>query len=199
MDLRDRGASAPDARRASGDHPIRRGSIRARGAALAYRRRMSIPARRTLVAALCSVVGTALACQGDPPPPMAASAERALAAAHGEMAPAIPILNVHDLRASEAYWRDVLGFRVEWEDGNPPDFAAVVRGDARFFFCQGCQGTPGGWAFVFVKDADALHDELKGRGARVRMPPADMPWGLRELHVTDPNGNVIRFAGPIRR
>jgi len=28
----------------------------------------------------------------------------------------------------------------------------------------------------------------------VRMSPKDMPWGLREMHVADPYGNVIRFG-----
>ena len=47
---------------------------------------------------------------------------------------------------------------------------------------------------VFARDVDALHKELSRRGARIRMPPKDMPWGIRELHVADPDGNVIRFG-----
>jgi hypothetical protein len=28
----------------------------------------------------------------------------------------------------------------------------------------------------------------------IQMPPTDTRWGLRELHVADPDGNVIRFG-----
>src|SRR6185503_20717148 len=30
--------------------------------------------------------------------------------------------------------------------------------------------------------------------ADVIMPPTDRPWGMREIHVRDPNGHVIRFG-----
>src|SRR5688572_15806314 len=79
----------------------------------------------------------------------------------GDMHAAIPILRVESLKKSQAYFRDVLGFKVEWEDGDPPDFGAVRRGDAIFFLCQQCQGTPGSWSFVFTKDVDKLHEELR--------------------------------------
>ena len=60
--------------------------------------------------------------------------------------------------------------------------------------CQGCQGNPGAWIMTFARDVDALYKELLERKAIIRMPPTDMPWGLREMHVADPDGNVIRFG-----
>lgn len=105
-----------------------------------------------------------------------------------------PILNVHDLQASFRYYRDQLGFEVDWEHGDPPDFGSVSRGDAIVFLCEGCQGTPGGWMMVFARDVDALHAEFAGADAKIRMAPKDMPWGIREMHVADLDGNVIRFG-----
>jgi catechol 2,3-dioxygenase-like lactoylglutathione lyase family enzyme len=122
-----------------------------------------------------------------------AEAARA-ATAHEETSPAIPILNVRALKASQAYFRDVLGFKVEWEHGSPPTFGSVSRGNARLFMCEGCQSSPGVWVMAFVHDVDRLHRELVARKAIIRMPPTDMPWELREMHVADPDGNVIRFA-----
>ena len=117
---------------------------------------------------------------------------------HGpEMSRPIPIFNVHDLREGERYYRDALGFKVEWEDGDPPTFGAVSRADARIFMCQGCQGNPGTWISIFVRDVDRLHEELARKDAIVRMPPTDMPWHLREMHVSDRDGNVIRFGSDV--
>jgi catechol 2,3-dioxygenase-like lactoylglutathione lyase family enzyme len=122
--------------------------------------------------------------------------ELARATTHkGELSHAIPIFSVRSLRASQAYYRDVLGFKVEWEDGDPPDFGAVSRDEAVLFMCQGCQGNPGTWVMVFAENVDRLHRQFTAKKARVLKPPTDMPWKLREMHVADPDGNVIRFAG----
>jgi catechol 2,3-dioxygenase-like lactoylglutathione lyase family enzyme len=121
-------------------------------------------------------------------------ARAAAACAHeGEVSCARPILNVRDLRASFAYYRDRLGFTVDWDHGDPPTFGSVSRSHGVLFLCQGCQGTPGAWAMMFG-DVDALYRDMRARNALIRMPPTDMPWGLRELHVSDPDGNVLRFG-----
>ncbi len=48
-------------------------------------------------------------------------------------------------------------------------------------------------------DVDALYAELVRRGARVRAKPENKPWGMREMQVADPDGNVLRIGSPIRR
>ena len=111
-----------------------------------------------------------------------------------ELSSARPILNVNDLQASFRYYRDELGFHVDWEHGEPADFGSVSRGETIIFLCEGCQGTPGGWLMVFARDVDALYDEYADTDARIRMAPKDMPWGIREMHVSDLDGNVIRFG-----
>jgi uncharacterized glyoxalase superfamily protein PhnB len=106
-----------------------------------------------------------------------------------------PILYVANLESTLAYYVDALGFRVQWR---APDFACVRRGDASLMFCEGDQGHPGTWLYLGVSDADALHEELRVRGAVIRHPPANYPWGSRELHVTDPDGHVLRFGADLR-
>ncbi|MCR9159228.1 MAG: glyoxalase superfamily protein [Nannocystaceae bacterium] len=124
------------------------------------------------------------------------SLREAAVASHeeAELSTARPILNVADLQASFRYYRDELGFRVDWEHGEPADFGSVSRGETILFLCEGCQGTPGGWLMVFARDVNALYDEYASTDARIRMPPKDMPWGIREMHVSDLDGNVIRFG-----
>jgi len=39
-----------------------------------------------------------------------------------------------------------------------------------------------------------LYEELLAKGAHIPAPPVSQPWGLREFHVMDPEGNVITFA-----
>jgi catechol 2,3-dioxygenase-like lactoylglutathione lyase family enzyme len=109
-----------------------------------------------------------------------------------------PIFNVRDLRAGQAYFRDALGFKVDWVDPDG-DFGAVSRGDAQLFLCERCQGTPGAWAWVFARDVDRLHAEFVERGATILERPSDRPWGMREMRVADRDGNVLRFGGPIER
>jgi len=104
---------------------------------------------------------------------------------------AVPILHVRDLSATIAYYTTVLGFHVEWDD--PGGVASVRRDRASIMMVQGDQGHPGTWVWVGVSDARALHAELVSRGASIRQPPTNYRWSL-ELHVTDPDGNVLRMG-----
>ena len=107
-----------------------------------------------------------------------------------------PILYVSSIQSSIAYYRDKLGFKLDWIDEG--DFASVTRGGAQLFMCEKCQGHPGSWTWVTTRDVDALHADLKKRGAKIESPPENKRWGVREMLVADPDGNVLRFAGPTR-
>jgi uncharacterized glyoxalase superfamily protein PhnB len=107
----------------------------------------------------------------------------------------IPILNVRNVPAAIAYYRDKLGFRLDWEWGDPPGFACIDRGSARIFLCQGAQGGPGMWLCIDVEDVDALHREYQASGAIIRQPPTNFPWGMREMNVEDLDGHRLRMGG----
>lgn len=106
-----------------------------------------------------------------------------------------PILRVADFEASVTYYVDALGFGLEWQVDR---FGCVRRDEVALFLCEGTQGHPGTWLYIGVSDADALHQELLGRGARIRHEPRNFPWGSRELHVFDPDGHVLRFGSEAR-
>ena len=36
-------------------------------------------------------------------------------------------------------------------------------------------------------------------GAKVQARPENKPWGVREMQVADPDGNVLRGGSPIRK
>ncbi len=105
-----------------------------------------------------------------------------------------PILRVSDLDRSLEYYVRVLGFTMNWRDDDGNSFASVSRGDCHLFLSIGDQGHLGSWVWIGVSDADVLHDELIASGARVRHPPANFPWGSREMQVEDPDGNVLRLG-----
>ena len=107
---------------------------------------------------------------------------------------AIPILNVSNVPASIAYYVDRLGFRLEWDWGDPPGFACVFRDNVRIFLCQGAQGAAGTWIAINVQDIDALYDAYRERGVTIRQKPTNFPWGMREMNVEDPDGHRLRMG-----
>ena len=105
-----------------------------------------------------------------------------------------PILRVESVRASLRYYVDVLGFASDWDDDG---MASVSRGDCTIFLCEWDQGQRGTWAWIGVPDCDALHEELAGRGARVRHPPTNYRWAL-EMQIEDLDGNILRLGSSPR-
>lgn len=105
-----------------------------------------------------------------------------------------PILHVRDLKEAMTYYTEKLLFERLWDWGDPPGFGAVRLGKVEIFFCQGGQGAPGSWLCIFLDDVDGYYERIKQRGAEVIEPPRNMPWGMREMQVRDPNQHVLRFG-----
>jgi predicted enzyme related to lactoylglutathione lyase len=102
-----------------------------------------------------------------------------------------PILRVEDMAASLRFYVDVLGFdNAPW--GNA-EFTSVTRGRCALYLCQGGQGLGGAWVWIGVDDVATLHADLVAKGVAIRMPPTSYPWAL-EMHVEDPDKNVLRFG-----
>jgi catechol 2,3-dioxygenase-like lactoylglutathione lyase family enzyme len=117
--------------------------------------------------------------------------------------PAIPILFVSDVPASAAFFRERLGFTIDFLYGTPPFYGAVSRGDAclhlRFvhrtnFAELAVQEDSLILASIEVSDVQRLYEELKERGASISQTPTKQPWGGTDFYVRDPDGNVISFV-----
>jgi catechol 2,3-dioxygenase-like lactoylglutathione lyase family enzyme len=113
----------------------------------------------------------------------------------GDFGCPVPILYVKNIDASEKYYRDNLGFKLNWRDGD--DFGAVTRGTTTIFMCQKCQGNPGSWIYVTTPDVDVIYADLQKRGAKIKAEPENKPWHMREMLVGDLDGNVMRIGSPI--
>ena len=116
-----------------------------------------------------------------------------------ELGGVTPVLRVRDLTVSIDYYTRVLGFKVNWGYPEPGEqlFASVSRGKCFLFLSVGDQGHPGAWVWIDGKDVDALYEEFKASGARIRNPPTNYSWAL-EMQVEDPDGNVLRFGSDPR-
>jgi catechol 2,3-dioxygenase-like lactoylglutathione lyase family enzyme len=103
---------------------------------------------------------------------------------------AVPILRVRDLDASIAYYVNVLHFKVDW---HVTGYASISRGRCGLMLSQRAQGHPGAWVWIGVSDADALWEEFRAKGARLRHPPTNYAWAY-EMQIFDLDGHVLRFG-----
>ena len=110
----------------------------------------------------------------------------------------VPILRVTSLPASLRYYVQVLGFQVDWGDGDGSDMASVSRNGHAIMLCQGAQGQPGTWIWIGVEDIDPLYAEYQAHGARFLQAPVDRLWAY-EMQLVDPDGHVLRFGSEPRR
>jgi catechol 2,3-dioxygenase-like lactoylglutathione lyase family enzyme len=116
-----------------------------------------------------------------------------------------PVVFVSNVQTSAAFFRDKLGFSIEFLHGHPPFYASVSRGAARLHlrFVHEPVITPevrereDGLlsAFLDVDNIQGLFAEYKAAGVDFAHPLRKEPWGMSAFTVLDPDGNGICFAG----
>ena len=112
--------------------------------------------------------------------------------ANRQLRKALPQLPVDDVPAAVAYYRDVLGFKVNYAQH---DLGVMDRDAITILLIARTERHTGiGSCYVYIRDADALHAELVAKGADVQGEPVSYPWGLRDFAVLDMAGNQIRFG-----
>lgn len=112
-----------------------------------------------------------------------------------KLARAIPQLSVSNVEETQRYYRDVLGFRIDWTWGEN-DYGSVSRDGTTLFFSNAGGNISPMVLFVNASDGDALCAEWRQRGAKIISEPEDKPWGMREFTVEDNNGHQLRIAQP---
>lgn len=112
---------------------------------------------------------------------------------------AIPMLPSTNLDTTERFY-GVLGFE---RAARHPDYMVLLLGDLELHFAwlgddpemtldphanfAGC--------YLRVENADLLHEAWSQTPAAERMDEIeDKPWGLREFHLVDPDGNLLRIG-----
>ncbi len=114
------------------------------------------------------------------------------------------VLAVPDMDRAAAYFRDVLGFALDWTGAT--DWRLASRGGVRVMLghCPNARapadiGDHSYFGYIETADIEALHAEFSARGAIIRHPPTDRPYGQREMLVATPDGHRMMFGQPLRR
>lgn len=124
-----------------------------------------------------------------------------------------PLLEVFDMPTSLAFYRDKVGFRITgdsgqgdesgwvmlelgdstimlntaYDDGERPETPDPARAAAHSDTC----------IYFGCPDPDAAYEYLKGQGV-ILDPPANAPYGMRQLYLSDPDGYNLCFQWPVK-
>ena len=112
---------------------------------------------------------------------------------------AVPEMPVEDLGAAVAYYKECLGFTVDWNDENL-GLAGISKGRCRIFLADskyrreyGNRGPGLTWLNLSDKgEVDTLYRVWHAAGAKVISAPESKPWGLHEFTASDLDGNLFR-------
>jgi catechol 2,3-dioxygenase-like lactoylglutathione lyase family enzyme len=105
---------------------------------------------------------------------------------------ALPELPLTDVAAGVGHYRDVLGFKVNYQDSN---IGVMDRDQVTLLLVARTERHKGiGSAYFYIENADRLCAEMRASGADVQGDPVSRPWGLREFCVRDPEGNELHFG-----
>jgi catechol 2,3-dioxygenase-like lactoylglutathione lyase family enzyme len=112
-----------------------------------------------------------------------------------------PQFLVDDLGRSIEYYCRRLGFELDF---NYEDFYASVSRDGCAIHLKAAPKTEADRthrkqhdhldAYIAVRNAAALHDDLRSRGALVTKPLEERPWSCRDFYVEDPDGYILCFS-----
>ncbi|MHC2621399.1 catechol 2,3-dioxygenase-like lactoylglutathione lyase family enzyme [Bradyrhizobium huanghuaihaiense] len=116
---------------------------------------------------------------------------------HPMMAGAATVFVVSDIAASLAFYRDVLGFEVTFEYGQPLSYVCLCRDEVGLHLLAASRTkrlAGQGGLCIFVRDVDQLYAEVSARGARLLNRPEDRDYGMRDFDVVDADGNQLTFG-----
>ena len=119
-------------------------------------------------------------------------------------------LFTEDLERSKAFYQDVFGLRLIFEDENSAVFRFantginVLRAEAADELVSpgSVASQDAGARLVFtigVDDVDAVCAELAAHGVELLNGPVNRPWGVRTASFTDPGGHIWEVAQELPR
>jgi uncharacterized glyoxalase superfamily protein PhnB len=108
-----------------------------------------------------------------------------------------PMLQTLDMDATIRWYREVLGFAEAARMGS--DWCRLTRDGVEIMFMTNAHlGAPNATAtqYFCVEDVMALWAEVKDRCA-AEWGPEEMPYGMLEFAIRDPNGYLLSFGQEI--
>lgn len=121
-------------------------------------------------------------------------------------------LLVADFEKTFRFYRDIVGLPTTHSESSGPYAEFELGGDKylglfdRALMLEAIGETPASprspddhaLLCISVEDVDDEARRLQGLGVELAAPPTDHePWGMRTVHVRDPEGNLVEFYGPL--
>lgn len=122
-----------------------------------------------------------------------------------------PLLQVFDMPTSLRFYRDILGFSVVERSGEGDDagWVSLRHGDAAVMLntahdegqrpasADPSRAAAHGDTILFLgcEDLDGAYEYLSDRGVRAE-PPRVAPYGMKQIHLTDPDGYGLCLQWP---
>ncbi len=120
-----------------------------------------------------------------------------------EILTATYVLAVNDLESSSQFYIEKLGFS---EDLRVDGWSFLSRGACKLRIgdCPGIKPMSevpdhSWFAYLHVRDAKSLFDEILANGVHIWHPLEDKIWGMREFAIVTPDGHRIVFGEKIAR
>ncbi len=112
-----------------------------------------------------------------------------------------PQFLVDDLERSVAYYRDALGFDVDFvyesfyaavsRNGMPIHLKCAPKTASDRMYRKQNEHLD---AYVAVSGIEALFEEVASRGANVTKPLEERPWKCKDFHAEDVDGYILCFS-----
>jgi uncharacterized glyoxalase superfamily protein PhnB len=114
-----------------------------------------------------------------------------------------PVLAVHDLARSAAWYRDVLGCETREPDPGNWTFCRLGAVDFMLGRCPDAMpasdlGDHSYVAYLRVDDVEAFHDRAVEAGAEITKPLTEEPWGMREFALRSVDGHRFTLGQSTR-
>lgn len=102
----------------------------------------------------------------------------------------VPELPVADVEKAQRYYKDVLGFNIEWIYPGK-EIGAVSNGETAIFFRKRTDSFEPAVHWIYADDVDITYKKLVESGANIVDDIENKPWGLRQFTIKDLDGNIF--------
>jgi uncharacterized glyoxalase superfamily protein PhnB len=113
-----------------------------------------------------------------------------------------PILRIFDEAKAKEFYVEFLSFRVDWEhrfeEGLPLYMQISKDGCIIHLSEHHGDSSPGAAMRIETEELEAFQKELIAKDYKYARPGIEvMPWGSRDMSVTDPFGNRLTFTNAV--
>lgn len=104
----------------------------------------------------------------------------------------VPELPVKNVLEAQEYYRDILGFKIEWTIPGK-SMGAASNDEVAIFFRETTDSFEPNVHWIFAPDVDVTYEKLKESGADIIDDIENKPWGLRQFTIKDLNGHIFHI------